>query len=477
MKFDVCVIGSGAGGALCALALQKKHISVAILEKGNWVSRNRDPLSSFQHAYRDQGFVSSLGNTLIGIPTGQVVGGTTVINSGTWFPPPPSLFEEWKRDLHLSLSYEEMAPYFTQLKELFSIQKVSEEIISQGNKLFKEGLEKLGFYDSFVLDRAEKGCVGSGRCPFICPISAKQSIDVSILPKFLDQKGTLLTHTNVYKIVEEKNKVILYAKDSHQKNIKIECSYLIIAGGSLSSPLLVRKNKLGTHWKKAGDHLSIHPAVKVLAQFSKPVHGWQGVPQALGFKHPEFPRLSFEGVFTPSQLASMVLPLEGEKLDDWLSQYDHVASFGVFVKDLSRGKVRCYPALGLWIYYHLNREDFLNLVEGARFMGLTYLAAGAKKIVLPFTGIQNEFLDSKELRYFSFSSLQPSQLYTMGFHPLGTCGITRVVDENLKIYGSQRIFISDGSVIPSSLGVNPQVTIMAFALRLGNNILKYFRAG
>ncbi|MBI2646107.1 MAG: GMC family oxidoreductase N-terminal domain-containing protein [Deltaproteobacteria bacterium] len=469
-KFDICIIGSGAGGALAAYGLQKKFDSIAIFEKGDWVKRSQTPLYALSHIYRDQGFVSGMGNALIGIPTGEAIGGTTVINSGTCFETPKAVIQEWKESLDINISYEELSPYFSKLRELLSIQKVSEDRISSGNKLFREGLQKLGFQNSFPLDRAEKECVGSGRCPFVCPEAAKQSTDVSILPKFLAQGGEVISNTSITHILEEKDKVLLYGKTKEGKKIKSECRTLVIAGGTLSSPILIRKNRLGSHWRKTGNELSIHPALKVLAQLSYPLESWNGVPQALGFKHPNFPALSFEGVFTPPQLASIVLPLDGKNLDDWLQNYNRVASFGVLAKDTSRGKVRSYPGFGLWVWYFLNQKDFLALREGARFMGLTYLAAGAQKVVLPFNGIQNEFSNFDELKNFNFSPLKPSQLYAMGFHPLGTCGMGRVVDDHLKLYGSQRIFVADGSVVPSSLGVNPQITIMALALRLAEQL-------
>ena len=470
MTYDIGVIGSGAGGALAAFGLKKKFDSIAIFEQGDWAKRSQPPLYALSHVYRDQGFVSGIGNSLIGIPTGETIGGTTVINSGTCFETPRAVIQEWQQNLNLNITYEELTPYFSSLRELLSIQKVSEDRISSGNKLFREGLQSLGFREHFPLDRAEKNCMGSGRCPFICPETAKQSVDIAILPKFLSQGGQIISNTRMTHILEEKDRVILYGKTKEGKPIKRECRYLVISAGTLSSPLLIRKNKLGTSWRKAGDQLTIHPAAKVLAQAARPLESWKGVPQALGFKHPEFPSLSFEGVFTPPQLAALVLPLDGKNLDDWLRKYAWVASFGVFVKDTGRGKVRSYPGLGLWIRYSLNQNDFLNLVEGARFIGLAYLAAGAQKIVLPFNGIQNEFSNFRDLKNFNFSSLKPSQLYAMGFHPLGTCGIGRVVDEDLKLYGSQRIFVADGSVVPSSLGVNPQITIMALALRLSQKM-------
>ncbi len=413
--------------------------------------------------------MGALGNLFIGVPTGEAVGGTTTINSGTCFETPKTIVEEWNQKLNISVDYHELVPHFKTLTHLLSIKEVPENLISIGNKLFRDGLKQQGFIQYFPLKRAEHNCQGAGRCPFVCPNSAKQSVDLSLLPAFLKSGGTLLSKTTVTGISETRDGIRLTCS-ANNTPIMIQCKTLILSAGSLSTPLLIRKNKLGSHWKHAGSGLTIHPATKVFAQFPNAIQSWKGVPQALGFKHPDYPSLSFEGVFTPMEIAGLVLPVIGSSLRDWFSHYDHVASFGVLLKDSSCGTIRSYPIYGPWLHYDLPKQDFLNLIEAARFLGLTYLAAGAKKVLMPFTTQNNEFSDYDVLKTFDFSSVKPAQINAMGFHPLGTCGMERVVDSNLKLYGSQRIFVADGSVVPTSLGVNPQITIMSLALRLAEQI-------
>ena len=469
MKFDVCVIGSGAGGALCAYGLQKRGFNTLILEKGAWAKQGLNIITAFTNYYRDQGFVGSFGNTYIGIPTGEVVGGTTKINSGTCFNTPREVLVDWNKRLNMNIGYEDLSPHFSELTQLLSIAPVEEKYVAQGNKLFVQGLESFGFKNHFRLLRTGRDCRGSGRCCFICPNEAKQSTDIAIVPKFLALGGSLISETEVFRIEEDKTSVTLWCKNKG-KNKKIKCSKLIIAAGSLSSPVLIRKNKIGTAYRQAGAGLTMHPATKVFAMFDKPLYGWQGVPQAIGFKHPDFPTLSFEGVFTPPSLSGLVMPVEAERLNSWLQNYDSVASFGVMVKDTHSGTVSTIPGLGLFIRYHLHQKDFGNLIEAVRFMGLCYLKAGAQKVLLPLNGVQNEFNSLETLQNFDFSCVKPSQLYSMGFHPLGTCGINRVVDSHLKVLGSRHIYVADGSVVPTSLGVNPQITIMALALRLAEEL-------
>ena len=71
---------------------------------------------------------------------------------------------------------------------------------------------------------------------------------------------------------------------------------------------------------------------------------------------------------------------------------------------------------------------------------------------------------------------RPSGLGVMAFHPLGTARAHAdprrgVVDADLRLHGVEGVYVTDASAVPSALGVNPQVTIMALATRAAERIL------
>ncbi|MEK7287474.1 MAG: GMC family oxidoreductase, partial [Elusimicrobiota bacterium] len=177
------------------------------------------------------------------------------------------------------------------------------------------------------------------------------------------------------------------------------------------------------------------------------------------------------GVYTPPELAAITMPLEGRRLKWWMDRFGHVATFGLMIQDESRGRIR-YP-LGPgypYVRYIMIEADRRRMLRAIRTVAEVFFAAGAKKVLLPVNRKANEFDSARELGREDFSRARPQEIQMMAFHPLGTCAMGLVTDENLQI--SPGIFICDGSVVPESLGVNPQMTIYAFALRLAEHLLK-----
>jgi choline dehydrogenase-like flavoprotein len=134
------------------------------------------------------------------------------------------------------------------------------------------------------------------------------------------------------------------------------------------------------------------------------------------------------------------------------------------VSDASRGRVWSVAGRPL-IRYHLCAEDVARFRAGLARMQELFLAAGAREVYLPLpTGVSPERARSRDLKL-------------MAFHPLGTARADArathgVTDGDLALHGVRGLHVADGSVVPSALGVNPQLTIMALATRLAFKLLE-----
>ena len=171
----------------------------------------------------------------------------------------------------------------------------------------------------------------------------------------------------------------------------------------------------------------------------------------------------FEGAAGPPDYLAMSFPFSRERLRDLMLRYKHLAQFGVMICDRSRGSVR-ERAGRVEVRYDLCDEDVAALARGIELMSELYRAAGAREIYLPVPDDRTP------------GPLKAKDLTLMAFHPLGTaCAHADprrgVVDGDLRVHGVEGLYVADGSVVPSSLGVNPQITIMALATRLAYELL------
>jgi choline dehydrogenase-like flavoprotein len=71
--------------------------------------------------------------------------------------------------------------------------------------------------------------------------------------------------------------------------------------------------------------------------------------------------------------------------------------------------------------------------------------------------------------------VRAEDLKLMAFHPLGSARMDArpahgVLDGDGRVHGTEGVYVCDGSAIPSSLGVNPQITIMTLATRLAHHL-------
>jgi hypothetical protein len=211
----------------------------------------------------------------------------------------------------------------------------------------------------------------------------------------------------------------------------------------------------------------------VRAEFDEEIDMAKGVPQSYFVDEFADEGIMFEGAAGPPDYAAMSFPFSGERHRDVMLRYPHQSQFGIMVSDLSRGTVAKHGSL-LQIRYDLNREDTATFKRAIELLCELYWAAGAKVVYPPIEGIPE--LRDGDLARVREHDLRPGELTLLAFHPLGTARADArpghgVVDGDLKVRGTENVYVADGSVVPSSIGVNPQITIMALATRLAFHLL------
>jgi len=494
IEADVVIIGSGAGGAPAAYRLAKAGKKVVVVEEGGNFAKDffnsSTPYERMKYMYRNSGAVVSLGNAGVVIPLGKTLGGTTTVNSGTMFKTPDEVINLWRNNYNLTeISNEELLPYFNEVEELTDTTDVTWDLMGINNQLFAEGAKKLG-YHGFPLRRNMKDCQGGGLCAFGCPHDAKRSMNVSYIPLSEKYGAVYYTYSHVENITTKSGKAVgvigyfyngRFGQENSGIKFEVKANVVILAAGSIYTPIILKKNKLANSSGLVGKNLRIHPAAKVMGYFEESMENWKGIPQAYCVDEFADEGIIFEGFWIPPSMLSIAIPKFGHELKTMMKDYTHLAGFGIMVHDTSSGNVNQFKGNPL-IKYNLNNDDVNRFKKAVAIASEIYFEAGAKHIYPPVFGFE-EFKSQKDIDHFLKSKVKADFFELSAFHPMGTAKMGAnpkegVIDQNLETFDIDSLFIMDASIFPTSLGVNPQESIMAFVSRAVDKMLsreeKYF---
>lgn len=489
---DVAIVGSGAGGAVLAKELAERGRSVVVLEEGrHWTARDfgSRTYGSMRRLYRDMGVTGALGQPTIPIAVGRCVGGSTVVNGGTCWRTPDRVLDRWALEYGLrDAGPADMKPYFDRVEEILGVRPVPDEFQGGNNRVFRRGVEALGWSGGPVR-RNDRGCRGSGNCAFGCPNDGKQSMLVSYLPRAVAAGAKVLSECKVDRILVERGRAVglsgrMVDAETGEVGppVEVRAAVTAVCGGGMHTAGLLLANRASNLHGQVGRGFMLHPCAKVMALLDESVRGWEGVVQ--GWYLDEF---ADEGLlvmtaFAPPELAALSLPTMGRETQAILANFDRIAIAGVLVSDTSRGRVRLGPGGMPLVTYRLNRLDTERLVRGIAITARIFFAAGARRVWPAVHGVP--VLESAaDIRKLYEHRVRPSDLEVVSLHPMGACRMgedpTRsVVDSFGESHEVRGLFVTDGSIFPSSLGVNPQISIMAFATRAADyleaNAARYF---
>jgi choline dehydrogenase-like flavoprotein len=457
VRVDAVVVGTGAGGAVVAKELAEAGLEVAMLEEGAWVEASEmtaRPRDLSPKLYRDGAQVVTVGNVPIPLPLGRAVGGTTILNSATCYRTPPALLEQW--GLWTS---EELDPYFRRVERIFNVCRVPREVAGANAHAMQRGAEALGWAGEY-LHRASRGCIGSGVCAFGCPSGGKQHTGNTYVPLAWDAGATTYTGCRVTEIlVRDRRARGVIAKARGGGMLRVDADLVVVACGAIHTPTLLARSGVAG----AGGNLSIHPCSGVWAEFDEPVEQWRGVPQAYAVDEFAADGIMLEGWAGPPDMLALSIPAAGEEHRRLMLNARHVAQAGLMIRDSSRGRVRRVAGRTV-IRYDVSGDDIRRLQRAIARAAELELAAGARAVHVPIRGV-DPVSDEGQVRAFERARVRASRLGLSAFHPLGTAAAGSVVDADLNVNGIDGLMVADGSVVPSALGVNPQLTIMALATR------------
>ncbi|UQA60039.1 GMC family oxidoreductase [Polyangium aurulentum] len=480
LECEVVVIGTGAGGAAAAYELASRGRAVLLLEEGHFHRRSSFTgrrSRAYKELYRDKGLTVALGNVNVPVWAGRAVGGSTVVNSGTCYRAPERTFEYWRtrHGLPSAFSAEGLSPYYERVEAMLGVSQASPLHLGKIAGIIGKGADHLGLSHKSLMRNAP-GCDGQGICCFGCPTGAKRSTDVSYVPAALARGAQLVTaaRVDIVEIVAGRARGVTATLGGPERGgraprLRVKAEAVVVAGGALMTPLLLRRSGACQTSGMLGKNLSIHPASKVMALFDDRVDQDRGIPQSYTIDQFAEEGLLFEGGSLPFDVAALGMPWTGKRFIELMERYPHLATFGFMIQDHSRGEVLPGPGGRPILRYNMNERDARLMQRGVETLCGVFQAAGARR-VLPFVAGHDEVSTKDALARLRNSKVRPGDIEVTAFHPLGTCRVgtdprRSCLGPDHEAHDVAGLYVCDGSAIPSSLGVNPQMTIMAMALR------------
>ncbi|KKO48514.1 GMC family oxidoreductase [Arsukibacterium sp. MJ3] len=487
---DIVIIGSGAGGGIAAEQLTEAGFSVLLLEEGAYYTR-ADFVMEERWAYPQlyqEGAARKTRDKAIGILQGRTVGGSTTVNWTTSIRTPPATLDYWQREFGLNFSGDnDLTPYFAKAEQRLHIQPWSVAPNANNAKL-QQGCEALGWQYS-VINRNVNGCANLGYCGMGCPINAKQSMLVSTIPAAMALGATLISRLSVRKLNWQGNSISSldavpvdhYFQPRSDIRIQIKAKHYIVAAGAIGSPALLLRSKVPNPSGRLGKHTYLHPTVISGALFAEDINGHSGAPQSIysdQFVWPENQdKAGYKLEVPPLHPVLMATKLTGtgEQHAALMAQFNQLQVCIALQRDgfhpQSQGGSVSLDEQGQPVLdYPITDYMWQGMREALLSMAQLQFAAGARQ-VLPIhhdAKLYNSWPEAKTA--ILQLPMQTLRQTVVSAHVMGGCNMSinpakGVVDQNGRHHQLHNLSVFDGSILPTSLGANPQLTIFALVWR------------
>ena len=491
---DVAIVGTGAGGGTAAGILAAAGLNVVLLEEGPLKSssdfRMREA-EAYPELYQESAGRRTK-DKAINILQGRCVGGGTTVNWTSSFRTPDTTLAWWAKHYAIEgFSPADLAPYFAEMEARLSIGPW-DLAPNANNEALARGAGRIGIATGSIR-RNVNGCANLGYCGVGCPINAKRSMLVTTVPAALDRGATLITRVRAIEFAYRRDRVSALrcaAMDTQgvhttARRITVRAVTYICAAGAIGSPgLLLRSNVPDPHGI-LGRRTFLHPTVVSAALMPEPVHAYAGAPQTIYSDHflatqPLDGAAGFKLEAPPVHpiLGAITMPSAGRAHAEWMRAFPNLQVVIALLRDgfnpESPGGTVLLDGDGAPVLdYPITPFLWDGVRRALRTMAEIQFAAGATT-VMPIHGAGESYRSLGDARAaidaFALAPLVTPvfSAHVMGGCPLGPDPARAVVDTSGRHHQLANLYVLDGSIFPTSIGANPQLSIYGIVARLAH---------
>jgi choline dehydrogenase-like flavoprotein len=484
LSADIVIVGTGAAGAMLAYELAERGREVLLLERGPHVDPKdftENEAEQLSMLYADGALTMST-DFNFHVAQGMCVGGSTVVNNAVCFDLPDHVLERWldPRGLNAGLDPDRLRAAFTHVRHFLNVSEVGPPaVLNPGARRIIEGIKATVPSDFRLVECNIDGCLGCGYCNIGCAFGKKLSALDWTLPLAQQRHPEavrIMPDCRVEKVLMRGSRASgVQARLADGRRLTVDADTVVVSAGAIASSIILQSSGLGEG--RAGKGLAFNMASPVTLDFAEVLHSERGM-QITHYLEPingAQGGLALESWFNPIVSQSVFMPGWFEQHWENMHRYKHMTCLGVVVGTESNATVTAgWPGREPKLDFKPTNGDFVKLKEGLRLAGQIGLRAGAKR-VLPATfrmlDIHNEAgLSQIYDEIGDDSDLSVNSAHPQGGNPMSKDALKGVVDPSFRVYGTLNVHVVDASVFPSSITVNPQLTVMALAAYAADEI-------
>ena len=487
---EVCIVGSGCGGATAARLLSEAGRQVVILEEGRDLKgpeRTQRDAEMYDQLYMDRGGRATH-DLSVNVLQGRVLGGGGVINACDVVPAPDGTLQHWA-DKHglRDFSPDGFKPFQDAALNDLSANPIPPEQVNTANHKLRQGTEALGLRGEVMMHN-RVGCAGLGTCLIGCPIHAKRNPRMVALPKAIQAGARIYTRARakrISKAAQEIKEISVRTLDKmgyrEEHDFTVRAKIVIVAANAIASAQLLLRSALGN--EHVGRHLILQPQLPVIALFDEEISAFRGIPQSYAVTefeqhdHPEHGLWGYriEGIMGTPGITSTLLPFSGAEAMQAMTHYDRMAASLLLVPDRPSGQVKIERGDRLVIEYAQRDDHKKRMRHAVQTAARIYLSAGATQVIVP-TAVPLVIKRQSEASLGAKVGLEPATAPLISAHQQGTVRFAPSerdggADPNGQVYGTRNVYVFDSSGFPSSASSHTMTPIIATSRMLTTKLL------
>ena len=491
---DVCVVGSGAGGAVIAAELQRRGKSVVVLEMGQY--RNEADFKQLElpglfELYLGGGMVSSEDGSAA-VFAGSTLGGGTVVNYMNCLRTPERIRREWAEHGIDGIDDPAYDEHIDAVMRRINATDAATTQNRQHQKLI-QALDAIGAAHKTIVRNVDTDCEDPRACGYClagCQNGCKQSTMKTFLQDAADAGARFVVGCHADRILIDDGhasgvEATITHADGDTTRLTVEAPTVVVAGGAIESPALLLRSGIGG--PACGKHLRLHPAGIVNGIYDEPIEAWIGQIQSEVSDH--FAACEGEWGFLieslggmPSVHAAGIPFADGETHKrEFARMFKHHAPFLSVARDHGEGEVVIDDYGRAVIRWSLADEVDKRLFIRANIeLARLHHAAGAPEIRTLHAEEVAWRRDSDEpfedfIARIESAPYGPADVAIFTAHQMGSCRMgndpsSSVADGRGELHDVEGVWIGDASAFPTAPGVNPMVSIMSLARRTASKI-------